>query len=384
MPVYLDYNATTPLDPRVLEAMLPYLGTEFGNPSSVHRFGRAARAAIDIAREQVAALVNAQTSQVIFTSGGTEANNIALLGCCAALPVGRIAISAIEHDSVRAPARVLANRGWLVDTIAVDAAGRISAKNMAVALHPDTRLVSVMLANNESGVVQELLDLATTARAAGVILHSDAVQAAGKITVDYQASGAHLMSLSGHKIYGPKGVGALIVDKALDMQALVYGGGQEKALRPGTENVAGIVGFGAAAQIAQDELQSGAARQAELRSHLEMQLRSIDDLVIFSADATRVPNTTQLSVPGIDGEALLLQLDRVGFAVSSGSACAAGSHAPSHVMVAMGVASELARGALRVSLGRGTTREQIDGFCQALHAAIVQFHSGTARAAAGP
>jgi cysteine desulfurase len=383
MPVYLDHNATTPLDPRVLEAMLPYLGTEFGNPSSVHRFGRAARAALDTAREQVAALVNAQTSQVIFTSGGTEANNIALLGCCAALPVGRIAVSAIEHDSVRAPARVLAGRGWAIDTIAVDAAGRISAKNMAAALHPDTRLVSVMLANNESGVVQELPDLAATVRAAGVILHSDAVQAAGKITVDYQASGAHLMSLSGHKIYGPKGVGALIVDKALDMQALIYGGGQEKALRPGTENVAGIVGFGAAAQIAQDELQSGAARQAELRSHLEMQLRGIDDLVIFAADATRVPNTTQLSVPGIDGEALLLQLDRAGFAVSSASACAAGSHAPSHVMVAMGVTPELARGALRVSLGRGTTREQLDGFCQALCAAIAQFRSGTVRAAAG-
>jgi cysteine desulfurase len=383
MPVYLDHNATTPLDPRVLEAMLPYLSTEFGNPSSVHRFGRAARTALDNARQQVAALANAQASQVIFTSGGTEANNIALLGCCAALPVGRIAISAIEHDSVRAPAHVLASRGWSIDTIAVDAAGRVSAQTLAAALHADTRLISVMLANNESGVVQELPALAATVRAAGVIIHSDAVQAAGKITLDYQASGVHLMSLSGHKIYGPKGVGALIVDKALDMQALVYGGGQEKALRPGTENVAGIVGFGAAAQIARDELQSGAAKQSELRSHLEMQLRGIDDLVIFATDATRVPNTTQLSMPGIDGEALLLQLDRAGFAVSSGSACAAGSHAPSHVMVAMGVAPDLARGALRISLGRGTTREQLDDFCHALRTAIVQLRSGTVRAAAG-
>lgn len=383
MAVYLDHNATTPLDPRVLEAMLPYLGAEFGNPSSVHGFGRAVRAALDTAREQVAALVNVQASQVIFTSGGTEANNIALLGCCAALPVGRIAISAIEHDSVRAPARVLAGRGWTVDTIAVDAAGRISEGTLAAALHPDTRLVSVMLANNESGVVQDLPTLAAAARATGAIMHSDAVQAAGKIVVDYQSSGAQLMSLSGHKIYGPKGVGALIVDKALDMQALVYGGGQEKALRPGTENVPGIVGFGAAARIALEELQSGAARQAELRQYLEAQLNGIDDLVIFATDATRVPNTTQLSVPGIDGEALLMQLDRAGFAVSSGSACAAGSHAPSHVMVAMGVAPELARGALRISLGRSTTREQLDDFCRALRGVIYQLRSGSVRVAAG-
>ena len=383
MPVYLDHNATTPLDPRVLEAMLPYLSTEFGNPSSVHSFGRAARAALDTAREQVAMLINTQASQVIFTSGGTEANNIALLGCCAALPVGRIAISAIEHDSVRAPARVLASRGWVVDTIAVDSAGRVSAQTLTAALHPDTRLASVMLANNESGVVQDLPALAATARTAGVIMHSDAVQAAGKIALDYQVGGAHLMSLSGHKIYGPKGIGALIVDKSLDMQALVYGGSQENTLRPGTENVAGIVGFGAAAQIALDELQSGTAKQAELRSHLETQLRGIDGLVIFAADAVRIPNTTQISVSGIDGEALLLQLDRAGFAVSSGSACAAGSHAPSHVMVAMGVAPDLARGALRISLGRSTTREQLDDFCQGLRAAIEQFRSSTVRAAAG-
>ncbi len=270
-----------------------------------------------------------------------------------------------------------------VDTIDVDASGRVGAESLAAALHPDTRLVSVMLANNESGVVQDLPAMAATVRAAGVIMHSDVVQAAGKITVDYQASGVHLMSLSGHKIYGPKGVGALVVDKALDMQGLVYGGGQEKGLRPGTENVAGIVGLGAAAEIARDELQSGATRQADLRGFLETQLRAIDDLVIFASDVTRVPNTTQISVSGIDGEALLLQLDRAGFAVSSGSACAAGSHEPSHVMVAMGVAPDLARGALRISLGRSTTRAQLDDFCRALRSAIDHLRSGTVRAAAG-
>ena len=227
MPVYLDHNATTPIDPRVLEAMLPYLGNEFGNPSSVHQYGRAARAALDTAREQVAALVNAQPSQVIFTSGGTEANNIALLGCCAGLPMGRIAISAVEHDSVRAPAKRLASRGWGLDQIAVDHAGRVSIDTLKAALQADTRLVSIMMANNESGVVQDIATLAKAVRAAGVIVHSDAVQAAGKIPVDFWASNVQLMSLSGHKIYGPKGIGALIIDKALEVESLVFCGGQE-------------------------------------------------------------------------------------------------------------------------------------------------------------
>lgn len=383
MPVYLDHNATTPLDPRVLEAMLPYLGNEFGNPSSAHQYGRAARAALDAAREHVAALVNAQPSQVIFTSGGTEANNIALLGCCASLPVGRIAISAVEHDSVRAPAKRLGSRGWGVDTIAVDHAGRVSVDSLKAALHADTRLISIMLANNESGVVQDLSALAETVRAVGAIMHTDAVQAAGKIATDFQACNVQLMSLSGHKIYGPKGIGALIIDKALELQSLVFGGGQEKAVRPGTENVAGIVGLGAAAQIAQDELQRHSAIQSTLRGYLETKLREFPGLVIFAADAERVPNTVQISVPGIDGEALLLHLDRAGFAVSSGSACAAGNHAPSHVLIAMDVAPDLARGALRISLGRSTTQAQLDAFCQALHAAIAQLRSGSVRAAAG-
>ena len=383
MPVYLDHNATTPIDPRVLEAMLPYLGNEFGNPSSVHQYGRAARAALDTAREQVAALVNAQPSQVIFTSGGTEANNIALLGCCAGLPMGRIAISAVEHDSVRAPAKRLASRGWGLDQIAVDHAGRVSIDTLKAALQADTRLVSIMMANNESGVVQDIATLAEIVRAVGAIVHSDAVQAAGKIPVDFWASNVQLMSLSGHKIYGPKGVGALIIDKALEVESLVFGGGQEKAVRPGTQNVAGIVGLGAAAQIAQDDIQSYSASQSKLRGYLETKLREFPGLVIFAADAERVPNTVQLSVPGIDGEALLLQLDRAGFAVSSGSACAAGNHAPSHVLVAMGVEPDLARGALRISLGRSTDQVQLDAFCIALHEAIAQLRSGSVRAAAG-
>lgn len=384
MTVYLDHNATTPLDPRVLEAMLPYLGGEFGNPSSVHAYGRVARAALDTAREQVASLVNAQASQVVFTSGGTEANNLALRGAAAELPVGRLAVSAIEHDSVRAPAKRLSGRGWQLDVITVDRNGQVTPDALMVAMHADTRLVSIMLANNESGVVQDIALLAAQARSRGAIVHCDAVQAAGKIAIDFSACGAHLMSLSAHKLYGPKGVGALIVDKTLELQSLVNGGSQERGVRPGTENVAGIVGFGAAADIARTELEEGAARQKALRDHLELALRDVPGLVIFGSEAPRVPNTLQISVAGIEGETLLLQLDKAGFAVSSGSACAAGHNAPSPVLIAMGVAPEVARGALRISLGRSTTRRQLDEFARAFHACVTQLRAGLERPAAAP
>ncbi|MHB8474032.1 MAG: cysteine desulfurase family protein [Gammaproteobacteria bacterium] len=381
MTVYLDHNATTPLDPRVLEAMLPYLGSEFGNPSSVHAYGRAARAALETAREQVALLVNAQASQVVFTSGGTEANNLALLGGTAELPPARIAITAIEHDSVRAPAKRLVSRGWQLDIIAVNRRGQVDPEVFSAAIHADTRLVSIMLANNESGVVQDIAALTGRARSSGAIVHTDAVQAAGKIAIDFSACGAHLMSLSAHKLYGPKGVGALIVDKTREVQSVVSGGSQERGVRPGTENVAGIVGFGAAAEIAQAELQDSAIRQGALRDHLEAALRDVTGLVIFGSDAVRVPNTLQISVTGIEGETLLLQLDRAGFAVSSGSACAAGHNAPSPVLIAMGVLPEVARGALRISLGRSTTRQQVDEFARVFRDRVAQLRSGIERPA---
>ncbi len=368
MPIYLDHNATTPIDERVLERMLPYLRQYYGNPSSLHQPGRVARAALDQARGQVAALVNAHPSQVVFTSGGTEANNFALAGLAGSLPPGRLAVSAIEHSSVLGAARALAGQGWGVDLVAVDAQGRVTPQALAAALRPDTRLVSVMLANNETGVVQDIAALSAAARAAGAVMHCDAVQAAGKLGLDFLASGAQLMSLSAHKIYGPKGVGALIVDKSLDLRPLLYGGGHERGLRAGTENVAGIVGFGAAAELAAAEWPDRRQHQLALRARFEARLQAeLPELVVAAREAERLPNTVMLAVPGIDGPSLLMNLDQAGIAVSSGSACAAGSTEPSHVLVAMGFPNDLARNAIRVSFGKRNTDAEVDALITALH-----------------
>lgn len=366
MPVYLDHNATTPLDERVAAAMEPYLKGVYGNPSSVHRFGRLTRAAIDRAREQVAALVKVQPSQVIFTSGGTEANNLALKGAAAKLPSGRINVSAVEHASLLEPAGALADQGWQLDLIPVDDQGRVAPRSVKEQLRADTRLVSVMMVNNETGVIQDVAAIADVVREAGGLVHTDAVQAAGKLAIDFAASGAHLMSLSAHKIYGPQGVGALVVDKALELAPLLHGGGQERGLRGGTENVAGIVGFGMAAELAATELERRRVHMRELRDRLETFLKRLPGVVIFAEQAERVPNTVQIGVPGIDGETLLMALDRHGIAVSSGSACASGKSEPSHVLMAMGVERDLARSAIRISLGKDTTGQDIDRFCEAL------------------
>ncbi len=369
MTIYLDYNATTPLDPRVVAAMLPYLHEHFGNPSSVHAPGRLARAAVDGAREQVADLVGAHPSQVIFTSGGTEANNLAVTGLAASLAKGRLAISTIEHTSLRGPAMALAATGWQLDTIAVDELGRVSDKTVTKALSKDTRLVSVMLANNETGVVQDVAMVAEAARRIGATLHTDAVQAVGKLPVSFAACGAQLMSLSAHKIYGPKGAGALIVDKSLDIQPLLHGGGQERGLRAGTENVAGIVGFGKAAELARTELEARRAHLLSLRHQLEARLRAdVPTAVLIAAAAERVPNTLMVSLPVIDGETLVMALDGAGIAVSSGSACSSGSTEPSPVLVAMGVGGALGRGAVRLSLGKDSTPAEVDAVVAALRA----------------
>jgi cysteine desulfurase len=358
--LYLDYNAGTPLDPRVLAAMTGCLSGPPGNPSSTHRFGRAARAQLDHAREQVAALVGAHASQVIFTSGGTEANNLALHAVTAGRAPGHIAVSAIEHPSVLEPARALQKAGWQLDLIRVDSGGQVTPETLNAALKPGTRLVSVMLANNETGVIQPIAELAGHARSAGVLLHTDAVQAAGKIAVDFEASGAALMTLSAHKIYGPKGAGALIVDKAVEIEPLLYGGGQERGLRAGTENIAAIAGFGVAAEIAAGEWRPDYERQRQLRDYLQAGLRRHARISVFAEQSERLPNTLQFAVAGLDGETLLMQLDKAGIAVSSGSACASGQSEPSHVLLAMGVDPALARGAVRVSLGRETTLADID------------------------
>ncbi len=370
MPVYLDHNATTPLDVRVLDAMLPYLREHYGNPSSLHLQGRTARAALDQAREQVAALVNAHPSQVVFTSGGTEANNYALKGVAAKLSPGRIAISAIEHSSLQGAAQALVTHGWQCDSIAVDEQCRVSRAALSAALKSAPRLVSVMMANNETGVIQDIAAISAQVRAAGAIMHTDAVQAAGKIAVDFPASGAHLMSLSAHKLYGPKGVGALIVDKALDLEPLLHGGGHEMERRAGTENVAGIVGFGAAALLAHEELASRASHLKTLRGALEQRLRALPGIVVFAAQAPRVANTVLIGVPAIEGETLLMELDRHGIAVSSGSACTSGSPDPSRVLLAMGVDPDLARRVIRISLGKDNTLADIDRLMTVLNEQI--------------
>jgi cysteine desulfurase len=363
MIVYLDHNATTPLDERVLEVMLPYLREQYGNPSSGHQTGRAARAGIDRAREQVSALVGAHPSQVIFTSGGTEANNLALKGVTGCLSPGLIALSAVEHDSVSIPARTLRRQGWETAEIPVDGVGCIDEAGLSAVLARKPKMLAVMQANNETGIVYNTAPIAAAARESGAILLTDAVQAAGKIVVDFGAGGAHLMSLSAHKIYGPKGVGALIVDKALDLEPLLHGGGHEKGRRAGTENVAAIVGFGQAAELARSELVMRRDHLQPLRSYLENRLQTeMPQMVIFGAQAERLPNTTFFAVPGLDGETLLMALDQAGLAVSSGSACGSGEVGSSHVLLAMKIGRDLARGAIRVSLGRGTRHSDIDRF----------------------
>lgn len=360
MKLYLDYNASTPLDERVLAAMSECMAGMPGNPSSTHQFGRALRARLDGARGQVAALVGVQSSQVIFTGGGSEANNLALHAVTAGQPAGRLAVSSIEHPSVLEPARALTARGWQVDLIEVDAQCRVTTQALAEKLHRDTRLVSVMTANNETGVIQDITGLAAQACSAGAIFHTDAIQAAGKIALDFESSGVQMLTLSAHKIYGPKGVGALIVDKSLELAPLIYGGGQEKGMRAGTENVAGIVGFGVAAELAKAQLEQRATHTRGLRDRLEQGLARYAEVTVFAGKADRLSNTVQLAVAGIDGETLLMQLDRIGIAVSSGSACASGKNQASHVLMAMGVDADTARGAIRISLGKDTTESDVD------------------------
>lgn len=370
MGIYLDHNASTPVDERVAEAMLAVLRAGQGNPSSVHGPGRAARAAIEQAREQVAALVGAAPGQVVFTSGGTEANNLALHAVLADAPPGRLVVSAIEHASLLEAAEGWSRRGWSLERAGVDGSGRVTPEHLAAVLTPDTRLVSVMMANNETGAVQDIAPLASRARDAGAVFHTDAIQAAGKLPVDFGASGAQLMSLSAHKLYGPKGVGALVVDRSVELVPLLYGGSQEKGLRAGTENVAGIVGFGLAAELALQALDSRRRQARRLRERLEAGLAGLPGVTVFAATAERLPNTTQFAVAGIDGEALLMQLDKDGIAVSSGSACTSGSTEPSHVLTAMGVDEETARGAIRVSVGRDNTEADVDALLASLRRRI--------------
>jgi len=362
MSVYLDHNATTPLDGRVLDAMLPYLQGHYGNPSSNHRLGCESQRALQGAREQVASLVGVQPSQVIFTSGGTEANNLVLKGVMASLGVGSsLIVSAIEHSSVLQSAYALKSSGFGLDLAGVDSDGVVEPAAFEQALaNSGMSLASVMLANNETGVVQDVVRLSEMARRRGVVMHTDAVQALGKMAVGFEALGVSAMTISAHKIYGPKGVGALVIEKGLALQPILHGGGHEAGMRAGTENVAGIVGFGRAAELLQSELRQRINHYDRLRNYAEQALQKIPQVVIFSQQAERLPNTIFFAVRGIEGATLLMALDRDEIAVSSGSACSSGRGEPSHVLQAMGIETGLAYGAVRVSFGDGNRVEDVD------------------------
>lgn len=367
MPVYLDNNATTNMPEEVVAAMLPYLTQTIGNPSSVHRYGRMSRQAIDDARIQVAALVNAEPSQVVFTSGGTEANNLAIFGSCKKWHNARLAIGATEHPSVIEPAQMQTKENGLLDIIEVNDQGLITEAVFKKTLHVDTRLVSVMLANNETGVIQNLKPLIELAQSRGIWFHSDVSQAAGKIEVDIKQLPVQLMTLSSHKLYGPRGVGALIIDKNIEIDPIIIGGGQEKNMRSGTENIAAIVGFGKAAELAKRDLQSRSVLLSQLQSQLEKGLNKIPSARIFAEKAKRLPNTTLFAIEGIEGETLLMQLDRKGYAVSSGSACHSSKIEASHVLQAMGVDDRTGSAAIRVSLGIDNTPAEVECFLTAVN-----------------
>jgi len=350
--VYLDHNATTPIDERVLAVMLPFLEGYYGNPSGLYRLARLARTAIDNAREQVAALVDASASEIVFTSGGTEANNMALASLT---PKAALAISAVEHPSITEPALRLQSQGHQLSVIDVDSNGLITPSAIDRLLENPPELVSIMLANNETGVIQQLEDYIEPLISRGIQVHTDAVQALAKIPVSFKNLKVNMMSLSSHKIYGPKGCGALVVSKDYPLKPILLGGGQEQNRRSGTENVAAIVGFGKAAELAKAELNERSAYLLSLRKRLETELKTIKGIEIFAEQANRLPNTLQIGINGVDGEMLLMQLDQKGIAVSSGSACASGGKQPSPVLLAMAVDKIKANSAIRISLGKNNT-----------------------------
>lgn len=378
-PTYLDWNATTPLDPTVREAMLPWLGGRFGNASSRHEYGRQARAAIDEARARVAAAVGAHPTEVVFTSGGSEANNLFIKGAAAVMKAGLVAVSAIEHPCVREPARQLRRQGWALREIAVDGEGVIDAASWKATLEVRPSLISVMLANNETGVLQDIAPLAAAARPLGAWFHTDAVQALGKLAIDFRGLGVHALTLSAHKIGGPIGAGVLVVDKRVELSALIAGGGQERELRSGTENIAAIVGFGVACEHAIARLAEEAPRLLRLREQVEAGITALGGR-IFSMNAPRLPNTVFFALDGLDGETLVGKLDRAGYAVASGSACSSANPEPSHTLLAMGVEAGLARAAVRVSLGRDTTDDQVEGFIATLGRIATELRQMTAMA----
>ncbi|MEI8235202.1 MAG: aminotransferase class V-fold PLP-dependent enzyme [Verrucomicrobiota bacterium] len=372
--LYFDNNATTRLDPRVLEAMLPFLGEEYGNPSSGCRLGKRAANAVKYAREQVAALLGCEPGEIVFTSGGTESDNAALAAALRLNPDRRhLVTTAVEHHAVLKPCEALAAQGCAVTHLGVDGEGRLDMSEVEHEIRPDTALLSVMAANNETGVLFPLAELAQLARAKGVFFHTDAVQAAGKVPLRASEMPVSYMSVSSHKIHGPKGVGALYVSRRTAWSPLLLGGGQERGRRAGTENVPGIVGFGKAAELAAASLEVGAAEVGALRDAFERGVRErIPGVHVHGGGASRLPNTSNLAFDGVEAESALLLLERAQVCASAGSACTAGSLQPSHVLRAMGHPRERVKASLRFSFSRFTTRAEIDRALEILPGVIAR------------
>jgi cysteine desulfurase len=370
---YFDHNATTPVSGEVLEAMRPCLGEVFGNASSIHHFGQAAKQQLEAARRQVASALNAQPQEVVFLSGGTESDNLAIFGVVrnSNLPKRHVVTSAIEHPAVLNACAQLEREGVEVTYLPVGPDGVINPRDVEVALRPETVLVTVMHANNELGMLEPIAEIARIARQAGIPMHSDGVQALGKVPVDVEALGIDLYSISGHKVYAPKGVGALYVRRGTKLAPLLFGGHHESDRRAGTENVPGVAALGGAARWISENLSQEAPRLARLRDRLE---EGILDLIpgtgVNGSRRLRTPNTTNIYFDAVEGEALLIALDLAGYAVSSGAACSSGAVEPSHVLTAIGLSAERARSSIRFSLGRSNTVEQVDALVEAVTAAV--------------
>ncbi|HWS63274.1 MAG TPA: aminotransferase class V-fold PLP-dependent enzyme [Steroidobacteraceae bacterium] len=364
-PIYLDYNATTPLLPEVVDAMLPYLREHFGNPSSRHLYGKRAHDAIERARSDVAALINSHADEIIFTSGGTEANNLAIRGTTALTTRRRVVTSVVEHPATARPVSWLEREGWDIVRIGVDAGGRSRVPELDAAITSVTALVTIMHSNNETGVFQPIQEAVRFARRAGACVHTDAAQSVGKVPIDVRAMDLDLLSIAGHKLYGPKGVGALFVRRGTDLEPLALGAGHERGLRPGTENVASIVGLGAACALARCDLDAQGTRVSTLRDRLwERLAQAIPQLALNGHVENRLPNTLNVRFPEISGEALLAATPQI--AASTGSACHDGDESASAVLLAMGIPARAALGSVRLTLGRATTESAVDRAATAL------------------
>jgi len=368
----MDANATTPVLPQVLDAMRPYWSEEFGNASSIHQPGQRARAAVDRARESAAALLNCRAAEIVFTSGGTESDNMALFGVLA--DGDHLITTSIEHHAVLHAAQELETRGNEVTFLPCTPQGSIEVSALAAALRPNTKLVSVMLANNETGVIQPVRELADCAHAVGALFHTDAIQAAGKLPLDVKALGCDLLSISGHKMYAPQGTGALFVRRNVRLRSMFFGGLHERGRRPGTENVAGIAGLGKAAELARAWLAAdGAPKLAALRDRLEQGiLAAVNEAGVNGGGAARVANTSNLCFDHVEAEALVIALDLKGLAVSGGSACQSGATEPSHVLLAMGLSEARARASVRFSLSRLNTEDEVDAVVEMIPAAVAR------------